>query len=31
LVATANTATNWCLPSLIYGLLRQRPARPAGS
>jgi hypothetical protein len=26
LVATANAATNWCLPSLIYGLLHRRSA-----
>ena len=30
-VAATVTATNWCLPSFIYGLLHQRPVRPAGS
>lgn len=29
LVATANAATNWCLPSLIYGLLHGRRASEA--
>jgi hypothetical protein len=28
-VATANTITNWCLPSLIYGLLHRRSASEA--
>ena len=31
LVATANAATNWCLPSLIYGLLHRRPAGEVAS
>jgi hypothetical protein len=26
MVATANTITNWCLPSFIYGLLHRRQA-----
>jgi hypothetical protein len=26
LVAAVNTATNWCLPSLVHGLLNRRPA-----
>jgi hypothetical protein len=30
LVATTVTTTNWCLPSLVYGLIRRPPAvRPA--
>ncbi len=28
-VAMANTITNWCLPSLIFGLLHRRPAGEA--
>jgi hypothetical protein len=28
-VAAANTTTNWCLPSLIYGLLHRRQAGEA--
>ncbi len=31
LVAATNTATNWCLPSLIYGLLHRRQASEAAS
>lgn len=30
-VAAANTATNWCLPSLIYGLLHRRQVDEAAS
>ena len=30
-VAAANTATNWCLPSFIYGLLHRRQAGEAVS
>jgi hypothetical protein len=30
-VAAANTITNWCLPSLIYGLLHRRQAGETAS
>jgi len=30
-VAATNTATNWCLPSLIYGLLHGRQVEQAAS
>ena len=30
-VAAANTITNWCLPSLIYGLLHRQQAGEAAS
>jgi hypothetical protein len=30
-VAAANTITNWCLPSLIYGLLHRRQVGEAAS
>jgi uncharacterized protein DUF4395 len=31
MVAAANTITNWCLPSLIYGLLHRRQAGEVAS
>lgn len=31
LVAAINVATNWCLPSLIYGLLHGSPAGRSGT
>ena len=31
MVAAANTITNWCLPSLIYGLLHRQQAGEAAS
>jgi len=31
IVAAANTATNWCLPSLIYGLLHGRQVEQPAS